>query len=378
MSAAKRGGGGKAVGRKPGKHRHVAARARSVPVPTKTRPQPAAEKNGRRPNAAKRARRLAAKKADAMPVVAPLGGPRQVRIVDADMVEPFPKGGLLEVLQQPYLLRLLVSRMLASMYAASLLGLLWSYIQPAIRFATYYIVFGFVLKLHRGFPDFALHLFVGIVFVHYFSETWNGGTRSIWQNKSLVQKNRIPREMFPVAAMVVAAYHTFPQLLLLILICLIVGWHISLSGLAAFALGLAILVLFATAMALFFSAINVFFKDFQNVVATMLQFLHFMVPMMYPFSRIWNVAGDHPVLYQLYMANPVAEGVILMQKFFWWGVVDPSNRHGDMLVYQGQRVREFPPDLWVRGIIMVVVCGLLLVAAQRFFKRVEGKFAERM
>ena len=29
-----------------------------------------------------------------------------------------------------------------------------------------------------------MHLFTGMVVVHYFGETWNGGTRSIWQNKT--------------------------------------------------------------------------------------------------------------------------------------------------------------------------------------------------
>ena len=105
------------------------------------------------------------------------------------------------------------------MYAASLLGLAWSYVQPAMRFGVYYFVMGFILKLHKDIPYFALHLFTGIVVVHYFSETWSGGTRSIWQNKALVQKMRMPREIFPVAAMLVAAYHTMPQLLVLVLCC---------------------------------------------------------------------------------------------------------------------------------------------------------------
>jgi ABC-2 type transport system permease protein len=214
--------------------------------------------------------------------------------------------------------------------------------------------------------------------VHYFTETWNGGTRSIWQNRSLVMKMRMPRELFPVAAMVVAAYHTYTQLLLLSLICIFVGWHITLSGIAAFLLGTAILVTFSLAMGLFFSALNVYFKDFQNIVQTLLQFLHFMVPMMYPFSRIWTASHDHAWLYQLYMANPVAEAVILMQKFFWWGVVPDHLKRGDFLRTQGKYLREFPPDLWLRAVVMLAVTSGLLLLAQRFFSRVEPRFPERM
>ena len=78
---------------------------------------------------------------------------------------------------------------------------------------------------------------------------------------------------------------------------------------AAGVLGLLILVTFAMALALFFSALNVFYSDFQNIVATIMQFMHFMVPMMYPFSRVYAAHDDtHPILYQIYMANPVAAG----------------------------------------------------------------------
>ena len=90
-----------------------------------------------------------------------------------------------------------------------------------MRFGVYYLVMGFILKLHKDTPYFAIHLFTGIVVVHYFGETWSGGTRSIWQNKGLVKKMRMPREIFPVASMLVAAYHTLPQLLVLVLVCLL-------------------------------------------------------------------------------------------------------------------------------------------------------------
>lgn len=315
----------------------------------------------------RRTRRMLRNQADAMPVVE-AEGEKSVRVVDADLVEPAPRGGLLEVFQQPYLLRLLVSRQLAQQYAASLLGLAWSYVQPAMRFAVYYFVMGFILKLHDDVPYFALHLFTGIVVVHYFGETWNGGTRSIWANKGLVKRMRMPREIFPVASSLVAAYHTLPQVLVLVLFCLLSGWHLTWGAVGAGALGVAILITFAMAMALFFSALNVFFRDFQNIVQTVMQFMHFLVPMMYPFSLVWAEHDSHPVLYELYVANPVTQAVLLLQKFFWYPLIeDPSDLP-----------RQFPPDLWSRGFITLGICVLLLWLAQRFFSRAEGKFPERL
>jgi ABC-2 type transport system permease protein len=323
------------------------------------------DERGRRPNAARRARRMLRNQADAMPVVEATG-PRSERLVEAELVSPAPRGGIIETIQQPYLLKLIVSRQLAQMYAASLLGLAWSYVQPAMRFGVYYLVMGFILKLHKDIPYFALHLFTGIVVVHYFSETWAGGTRSIWQNKGLVQKNRMPREIFPVASMLVAAYHTMPQVLVLVLCCVLIGWHLTWSAVAAGILGVLILATFSMALALFFSALNVFYRDFQNIVQTIMQFMHFLVPMMYPFTRVYEAHDKYPVLYQIYMANPVTQAVLLMQKLFWATLSEKDLSD------------QFPPDLWVRGLITLAACIVLLWLAQRFFSRVEGKFPERM
>lgn len=327
-----------------------------------------ADERGRRKDAARRARALAEKNAAAMPVVAAPGGPRSVRIVDAEMTDPAPSGGIIEVFQQHYLLRLIVGRQLAQQYAASVLGLLWSYIQPALRFAVYFFVFGVVLKTHQGVPNFALRLFAGMVFVHYFTETWNGGTRSIWTNRNLVLKMRVPREIFPVSAMFVALYHTGPQVAILVLCCLFVGWHFSFAALGAGLLGMAILMTFGMAMALFFSALNVLYRDFQNIVQTILQFVHFLVPMMYSYTVIHELGKNHVILYQLYMANPLAECVLLMQKFFW----APTVKDPKLLV------GLFPSDLWERGFIMLVVCTVLLYLSQVFFSRLESKFPERL
>ena len=319
----------------------------------------------------RRARRMLQNQADAMPVVEAATAPGSERQVDAELVAPAPRGGLLEVFQQPYLLRLIVSRQLAQMYAASLLGLAWSYVQPAMRFGVYYFVMGFILNLHEGTPYFALHLFTGIVVVHYFGETWSGGTRSIWQNKALVKKMRMPREIFPVASMLVAAYHTLPQVLVLVIFCVIAGWHLTWTAVAAGLLGLAILVTFSMALALFFSALNVFYRDFQNIVQTIIQFMHFLVPMMYPFSRVW-AQHEHPPgpLPHLHgqpgrPGGHAAAAVLLVPA----DGETPARARRPAVPARHVGARADHPGL----------CAVLLLwLAQKFFSRVEDKFPERL
>ncbi|RLV49912.1 ABC transporter [Nocardioides mangrovicus] len=327
-------------------------------------------RDGRKRNAAKRARKMARKKADSMPVVEALEAPQQTRVVEGELVTPAPAGGVVGLFKAPYLLRLLVRREIAKMYSASVLGLLWSYIQPGLRFGVYYLVFGVLLDVQRSLPNFAIHLFCGIVFTHFFSEVFNGGTRSIWENRTLVKKMAMPRETFPIAHVIVGYYHIFPQILLLFICCLLSGFRTDLTGVVALFLGTAIISVFGMAVALLFSAVNVYYRDFQNVTGTITQMLHFMVPMMYGWDRIAGFQPTHPVLVQLYLANPVCDSVILLQRFFWTGV---NMADGDL----GHNA-ELPPHMLERGGITLACCLVFLVLCQWAFSRLEHKFPERL
>lgn len=283
---------------------------------------------------------------------------------------PAPSGGIVEVFRRSYLLKLIVKRQLASQYSASFLGFAWSYLQPAVRFVVYYFAIGVVLQLHDDVPYFAIHLFAGMVAVHYFTSTFGVGTRSIWQNRQLVQKMAVPREVFPVAAVAVAAFHTVPQLVILTLASGLIGWDLDPVGLLAGLLGLTMLTAFGIGTALLFSAANVYFRDFQNIVATITQFMHFMVPMIYPYTKVSESSIGGTWLEELYLANPVAIATLLLQRCFWAGVA-LGEPNFDLAT-------AFPDHLLTRGAIMLVVALAFLAFSQWVFSRLESKFPERL
>jgi ABC-2 type transport system permease protein len=283
------------------------------------------------------------------------------------LVAPGERGGLHHVFHERYLLKLLVKKELAARYQGSLLGLFWSYVQPAVRFVAYYVIIGLVLGMDRGMTNFPIHIFAGMVIVHYFTETFSAGTRSIVKNKKLIQKLPLPRELFPVASMLVSLYHTIPQMVILLVGVLVVGWDPSLYDLAAGLLGFVTIGVFGMALALIFSAANVFFRDFQAIVATFMIFVTWSVPMIYPYDRVERLVGG-TVWEQVYLANPIANSVILFQQLFWVPTVGPDAEFPAVM----------PDDLMTRGLIILAVCVVVLGLAQVIFTRLEGKFAERL
>ncbi len=89
-------------------------------------------------------------------------------------------------------------------------------------------------------------------------------------------------------------------------------------------LGLLISVALGTALALVFSAANVFMRDVGNAVSVLTNFVRFGVPMMYPFSYVEEALS--PFWVQVYLANPITDAVLLMQRCFWTGTTEHPRR----------------------------------------------------
>jgi ABC-2 type transport system permease protein len=289
-----------------------------------------------------------------------------LRKVQAPLRPPWSEQGLLEVFRHRYILSLLVRRELAARYQGSVLGLLWSYVNPLSQFFIYYFVMGILFGRAHSTEDFAVHVFAGLVIVHFFTETMNAGTRSIVRNKSLVQKMAVPREMFPVASMLVSLFHVGPQVVILLVATYVAGWSPDPMGLILGAIGLLISMVLGTALALMFSAANVFLRDISNAVNVLSNFVRFGSPMMYPYILVAQKFHHHTAIYLL---NPITEAVLCFQRAFWVG----ANNHPAQTI-----AIDMPPHLFWLSIRALLISLAILVFAQSTFTRLERRIPERL
>lgn len=292
--------------------------------------------------------------------------PQRLRQVHAPLRPPWSEQGLLEVFQHRYILSLLVRREIAARYQGSVLGLLWSYVNPLSQFFIYYFVMGILFGRAQRTEAFAIHVFAGLIVVHFFTETMNAGTRSIVRNKSLVQKMAVPREMFPVASMLVSLFHVVPQLVILLVATTISGWRPDPEGLMLGVIGLLISMTLGTALALMFSAANVFLRDVQNAVNVLSNFVRFGVPMMYPYILVAKRFHGHTTLYLL---NPITEAVLDFQRAFWVGATNHPARTAAI---------DMPDNLFWLSIRALLISLVVLAVAQSTFTRLERRIPERL
>ena len=82
-----------------------------------------------------------------------------------------------------------------------------------------------------------------------------------------------------------------------------------------------------------------------------------------------------PAIAQLYLLNPIAEAVLLIQRGFWVG-----ERRGRRSAGGDVRLADanFPDDLFARGADHARLLVVFLVFAQLVFSRLENKIPERL
>lgn len=268
--------------------------------------------------------------------------------------------GILDVIQWRYLLRLIVRKGTATRYRNSVLGWTWSYVKPGVQFLVYFLVVGVVLGLNRGMEHFAVYLFTGIVIVNLFNEAFGNATTSIVENSSLVRKIYLPRELFPIAAILVALIHFLPQLAVLLFVCILVGWTPSFLGLGAMLLGVIIILAFSLGLGMFFAGINVRYRDAQNFVEIIRMVSTWASPVLYTWALVDDVAPQW--LAHLYMCNPITIAVELFHYAFWEPTVDQT--HG------------YPPHFALYTLIAITLCVFFLALGQYVFRRFERTFAQ--
>lgn len=270
--------------------------------------------------------------------------------------------GILDVFRWRYLLRLLVRKGTATRYRNSVLGWTWSYVKPGIQYLVYFLVMGIILGMGGRTENFPLYLFAGIVIVNFFNEGFGNATNAIVDNRSLVQKIYLPRELFPIAAVIVGFIHFLPQVVILLVVCLFFGWVPSFAGIGAALLGILIVASMALGLGLFFAGINVRYRDAQNFVEVIRMVSTWASPVLYT----WTLVAEHVRGWalHLYMVNPLTVAVELFHYAFWESTVSDAGHVG------------FPARFDLYLVASLVICAVTLVVGQFVFRRFERTFAQ--
>jgi lipopolysaccharide transport system permease protein len=216
---------------------------------------------------------------------------------------------LRELYQYRALLLSLTLRELKARYRASVLGFLWTFLNPILLMLAYTLVFGVFMK--SPVKHFVYFLFVGLLPWIFFSSSVGVGASAISDRRDLLTKVRFPPQVLP--ATVVATNLCNYVLSIPLMIALGAYFHVWPSWhIVAYPLVLVLQIVFTMALSYFVSALNVVFRDLQHIIANLLTLWFFVTPVFYQVATI-------PEKFRtiLLAGNPMAVLVTSYQAIFY-------------------------------------------------------------
>lgn len=224
------------------------------------------------------------------------------------------------VLAHRNLISNLARRDLKAKYKRSVLGWMWSLINPAATLAVYTFVFGIVL---RGEPPvagngrlqlFAIYLFAGLVVWNVFYNSLNSAMGALEESGELLTKIYFPPESPAIASVLGVALQSAVEAGILIIVLAVMGnvsWTMLLIPVFLFEI-----LLMATGLGMVLSVLNVRYRDVGYITAIFLQVLFYLTPIVYSMNMVPETVWGLPA-HRLMSLNPIAQAVDIVRDLAW-------------------------------------------------------------
>ena len=176
-------------------------------------------------------------------------------------------------------------------YKGSVIGVMWSFLNPLFLLVIYTFVFSVVFKARWGgeVPEsksqFAILLFVGMIVHSLVAETLNRAPGLILSNVSYVKKIVFPLEILPVVAICAALFHTLVSILVLVVAFLLMNGYLQWTTIFL-PLVLLPLVVLTLGVAWGLASLGVFLRDVAQPIGMVMTVLLFASPVFYPISAL--------------------------------------------------------------------------------------------
>ncbi len=262
------------------------------------------------------------------------------------------------------LVRNMIMRDLKARYKSSVLGYVWSLLNPLLMMLVFWVVFSVLLQ--NAIPMFPVFLIVALLPWNYAVTSVSGGMRSILDNSNIVKKVYFPREILPITTVLSNLVNYVFALPVMFLVMAGVQWsvlgYLNFSWTFAFLpVILVIQTIFLIGMALLLSTMAVFFRDTTHIIDIVIQLWIFLTPVFFALDSIVSPTAAKAVRW----LNPMAS------------IVD---FYRDILYGQAVPGTVPTPGLpALDGVFRTLLTALLVLAVGAYvFHRNSGRFGEEI
>ncbi len=242
----------------------------------------------------------------------------------------------------------LVRRDLRGRYKASLLGFLWTFINPLCQILVYSFVFSMIMR--TGIEQFYVYLISGMIPWIFFSSAVSGGTMCIKNQSEMVKKIYFPREVLPISFVTSAFINMLFCFIMIFLVVGVSGRGFSPVALLFLPLVMIVEYVMALGFTMIVSGLTVYFRDMEHIVSVIMMAWIYLTPIMYTVEMVPER------LRGVYLINPMTPVVQAYQQILYYKQI---------------------PEMGTLGLAALFALVILVIGVIAF-KKLERNFAEEM
>ena len=258
-----------------------------------------------------------------------------------------------EIFKYRELLKNNVKKEVRGRYKNSILGVMWTFLNPLLQIAVYAMIFPYILKQQQ--PYYLIFVCVGLIPWSFFTTTIIQSTNTIIGNANIVKKVYFPREILPLSVVLSGAINFLIATIIILAFCIGGGkgitWHIII-----FPIILLLQMILQLAISFVLSAVTVYIRDIEHFVQIVLMLMFYATPIVYSTATLDGSTTTARFMKQVIMLNPMTTII-----------------EGYRSIFYTQTLPNF------KGIgIWYIISIALLFIGWLIFKKLQKGFAEEL
>ena len=214
------------------------------------------------------------------------------------------------------LFRLLVYQNLHQRYQGSVLGFLWTLLNPLLVYVSFTVIFSSLNNWDM--KDYGLYFFSGYMPWMFFSNACLQASDSVVSNSVLVTRVRVPKALLPMSIVAVNIIDLIASFAILLGLMLAMGVPLPWT-LCFVPLSMVCLIVFTAGLCLLFACSTVFLRDFRHLLNAVFFLWFFFSPI------LWKMPSMPEHVRRWFQLNPLVPYIELFQQPIWAGVApDPG------------------------------------------------------
>lgn len=233
-------------------------------------------------------------------------------------------------------------------YKQTVLGFLWTVLQPLLMMAIFTLFFGKALNIPSQDLPYPIYVFSGLLVWNVFSTGLTNASNSMVNNATIIKKIYFPRIIIPVSAILVSLFDFLMAFILFAPMLIFYKQSVLWLAILLWPIALVVCIIATMGLGAWLAALNVKYRDFRYVIPFLVQVLFFVSPVIYPISMLKS-----PILQYAMACSPMYAAVEL---------------------FRYPITQEFPNMILLA---ISIFSGLVfLVGGLLYFKRTEDFFAD--